>query len=109
MRQYAGIVAIGLVFSTFTRSQIAAMFGTTIGTMVPAMQFAGLINPISSLSGPAWVTGTIYPATYFMTISRGVFSKGLGFETLGPSILVLAITYPILLSFSMAMLKKQEQ
>jgi ribosome-dependent ATPase len=101
--------AIGLVFSTFTRSQIAAMFGTTIGTMVPAMQFAGLINPISSLSGPAWVTGTIYPATYFMTISRGVFSKGLGFETLGPSILVLAVTYPILLSFSMAMLKKQEQ
>ena len=94
--------AIGLLFSTFTRSQIAALFGTTIGTMVPAMQFAGLINPITSLSGPAWVTGTIYPATYFMTISRGVFSKGLGFETLGPSILVLAITYPILLSFSLA-------
>jgi ribosome-dependent ATPase len=100
--------AIGLVFSIFTRSQIAAMFGTTIGTMVPAMQFAGLINPISSLSGPAWVTGMIYPATYFMVISRGVFSKGLGFETLGPSILVLAVTYPILLGFALSMLKKQE-
>jgi ribosome-dependent ATPase len=100
--------AIGLLFSVFTRSQIAALFGTTICTMIPALQFSGLINPITSLTGPAYVTGMIYPTTYFMTISRGVFSKGLGFETLGPSIMVLAITIPVLMGLCLALLKKQE-
>ncbi len=42
----------GLFASTFTRSQIAAMFVTMIGTMMPAIQFAGLINPVS-LAGRA--------------------------------------------------------
>ncbi|MDP1748648.1 MAG: ribosome-associated ATPase/putative transporter RbbA, partial [Reyranella sp.] len=41
--------SIGLVFSSFMRSQSAAIFGTTIGTMLPAMEFSGMIDPVSSL------------------------------------------------------------
>ena len=41
----------GLLASTFTRSQIAAMFVTMIGTIIPCVQFAGLLNPVSSLEG----------------------------------------------------------
>ncbi|WP_153070322.1 ABC transporter permease, partial [Escherichia coli] len=55
--------AIGLLASTFTRSQIAALFFTMIGTLVPAVQFAGLLNPVSSLEGAGKLIGQVYPAT----------------------------------------------
>ena len=40
---------IGLLISTFMRSQIAAIFGTAILTILPAVQFSGMIDPVSSL------------------------------------------------------------
>jgi ribosome-dependent ATPase len=43
--------AIGLLISSFMRSQIAAMFGTALLTILPAMQFSGMIDPVSSLEG----------------------------------------------------------
>jgi ribosome-dependent ATPase len=42
---------MGLLASAVTRSQIAAMFFAMIGTLLPATQFAGLIDPVSSLEG----------------------------------------------------------
>ncbi|HBD38787.1 MAG TPA: multidrug ABC transporter ATP-binding protein, partial [Cupriavidus sp.] len=39
---------VGLFASTFTRSQIAALFFTMIGTMIPTIQFSGLLTPVSS-------------------------------------------------------------
>ncbi len=33
------------------RTQIAALFGTAILTVLPATQFAGVMTPVSSLSG----------------------------------------------------------
>jgi ribosome-dependent ATPase len=48
---------------------------------MPAIQFAGLINPVSSLEGSGKFIGEIYPATHMITISRGVFSKALGLPT----------------------------
>ncbi|ALR21363.1 MULTISPECIES: ribosome-associated ATPase/putative transporter RbbA [Sphingomonadaceae] len=100
--------AIGLLFSIFMRSQIAAMFATAIGTILPAVQFSGLINPVSSLEGAGAVIGSIYPATWFVTICRGVFSKGLGFADLWPDLLVLFATFPVILALCVALLRKQE-
>jgi ribosome-dependent ATPase len=70
----------GLFCSTFTRSQIAAIFVTIIGTIIPVVQFAGLLNPVSSLEGMGLFIGRIQPSTYFLNISRGVFNKALGFD-----------------------------
>lgn len=98
----------GLFASTFTRSQIAAMFVTMIGTMVPAIQFTGMINPVSSLEGFGAVIGHIYPATHFLTISRGVFNKALGFNSLHASFWPLLLSVPVILGLSIALLKKQD-
>jgi len=100
--------AIGLLASTFTRSQIAALFFTMIGTLVPAVQFAGLLNPVSSLEGGGRLIGQIYPATHMLTISRGVFSKALGFTDLQASFWPLLAAIPIILGASVLLLKKQE-
>ena len=42
---------MGLLISCFMKSQIAAIFGTSIITLIPATQFSGMIDPVSSLEG----------------------------------------------------------
>lgn len=99
----------GLLASTFTRSQIAALFVTMIGTIIPCVQFAGLLNPVSSLEGMGALIGQVYPATHFLTISRGVFSKALAVGDLGASFWPLVVAAPVILGLSVLLLKKQEQ
>ncbi len=98
----------GLFASTFTHSQIAAMFVTVIGTMIPAIQFAGMLNPVSSLEGVGALIGRIYPASHFLAISRGVFNKALGFASLQDSFWPLLLSVPVILGLSIVLLKKQE-
>ncbi len=98
---------IGLLASTFTKSQIAVMFATMIGTMIPAVQFAGVVNTVSSLEGAGRFIGSIYPTTYMLIISRGIFNKALGLFDLYPSILKMLISVPVILILSILLLKKQ--
>ncbi|WP_454255498.1 ribosome-associated ATPase/putative transporter RbbA [Pseudomonas sp. Marseille-Q8238] len=100
---------LGLLMSTFTNSQIAAVFGTAIATLIPAVQFSGLIHPVSSLEGASALIGQVYPTGYFLTISRGTFSKALGLQELWPYFVPLLITIPVLLSLCVLFLKKQER
>ncbi|MFJ3057508.1 ribosome-associated ATPase/putative transporter RbbA [Herbaspirillum sp. NPDC087042] len=98
----------GLLASTFTQSQIAALFVTMIGTLIPCVQFAGLLNPVSSLEGAGAVIGQLYPATHFLDISRGVFNKALTLADLGASFWPLLAAVPVILGLSVLLLKKQE-
>ena len=100
--------AIGLVSSTLTNTQVAALFGTAIGTMMPATQFSGMMQPVATLEGGAWVLGTFFPTTYFMRISVGAFTKGLGFFELLPFVLATAAFWPALLALAFLILRKQE-
>jgi ribosome-dependent ATPase len=98
----------GLLASTVTRSQIAVIFLTCVGTMLPAIQFSGLLNPVASLEGSGRYIGEVYPTTHMLIIARGVFNKALGFFDLHNSIFALLITIPIVLGASIFLLKKQE-
>lgn len=100
--------AIGLLISSFMRSQIAAIFGTAIMTMLPAASFSGLLDPVSSLEGSGAFIGQIYPTTHFLTISRGTFSKALGMSDLYQAFVPLLIAIPVLIGASILLLKKQE-
>ncbi len=100
--------ALGLVISTFMRSQIAALFGTTLLTLLPAVQFSGMLDPVSSLEGAGALIGQVYPTTHFLTIVRGTFSKGLGFADLHASFVPLLLAVPILIGLGAVLLKKQE-
>jgi ribosome-dependent ATPase len=99
---------LGLLMSAFTRTQIAAIFGTMIATLLPAVTFSGLTSPVSSLEGAAYFIGKLYPTTYFLTISRGTFTKALHFTDLYPHILALLIFIPVITLLSLFLLKKQE-
>ncbi|HCE2311885.1 ribosome-associated ATPase/putative transporter RbbA [Vibrio parahaemolyticus] len=101
--------SFGLLASVFTNSQIAAILLTTIGTMVPAVQFAGMITPVSALEGTGRVIGELHPISYFLTASRGIFSKGLGFGTLDFAVFAIGISIPITLWLATVLLRKQER
>ncbi|UQN35210.1 ribosome-associated ATPase/putative transporter RbbA [Alcaligenes aquatilis] len=100
---------MGLVASTVTKSQIAAMFFAMIGTMLPAVQISGLLNPVSSMEGISRWAGEIYPATHMFNISRGVFNKALTFSDLQGALLALALAIPVVLGAAVMLLKKQEK
>ncbi|QIG50475.1 ribosome-associated ATPase/putative transporter RbbA [Nordella sp. HKS 07] len=100
--------ALGLLISTFMKSQIAAIFGTALITLIPAVQYSGIIDPVSSLQGAGAFFGQIYPTTYFVTIARGTFSKALDFSDLAGQFVPLVIAIPVLLGLSALLLKKQE-
>ncbi|UYN93630.1 MAG: ribosome-associated ATPase/putative transporter RbbA [Enhydrobacter sp.] len=104
----AAATAIGLLFSSFMRSQSAAIFGTTIGTMIPAMEFSGMIDPVTSLQGLGGAVGEAYPMTHFLTIARGTFSKALGFADLQDAFWPLLLAAPVLIAVSALLLRKQE-
>ena len=99
---------LGLLMSTFTNSQIAAVFGTAIATLLPAIQFSGLIYPVASLEGFGALVGQLYPTSQFLVISRGVFSKALELRDLLGYFVALALTVPLLTLLSASLLRKQE-
>ena len=98
----------GMLISSFARTQIAALFGTAILSIIPATQFAGMLTPVSSLSGAGAFIGKIFPMTYFLRISVGTITKGLGFQDLGMNLVALAAFIPILTLLSVFFLRKQE-
>lgn len=99
---------MGLLASSVTRSQIAALFITMIGTIVPATQFAGLLDPVTSLQGGARLVAELYPASHMINLSRGVFSKALGAADLQHALTSMALAVPVILGAAVALLRKQE-
>ncbi|MEN9358151.1 MAG: hypothetical protein RL695_2322, partial [Pseudomonadota bacterium] len=98
---------IGLLFSSFVRTQVAALFATSILTTTPAIQYSGMFTPVSSLSGDARKIGLLFPSSYFQNISMGSLSKSLGWAELFPSLLVLAVAVVVLLVAARLMLQTQ--
>ena len=101
--------AYGMLISAFARTQIAALFGAAILTVLPAMMFAGMLVPVSALSGIAQIMGRLFPMTYFLPVSVGTFTKGLGFSDLAIRLAALAVFIPALTLLSLLLLRKQER
>jgi len=101
--------SFGLFASIFTRSQIAALFFTAMGTMLPTMRFAGLIDSVTSLEGIGRMIAEVNPTTYYVNISRGVFNKGLGVSDLQGNFVPIILGGLLVLALSTALLKKQER
>ena len=104
----AAATGMGLLASSVTRSQIAVIFLTMLGTMLPATQLCGMINPVSTQQGLARIIGTVYPTTYMLLISRGIFNKALGFKELLKPLLILAAMIPVIISCGTLCQRKQQ-
>jgi ABC-2 type transport system permease protein len=92
-------VGFGLLISVFCSTQVAAMLITFLALMTPSMMFSGLMTPVSSMERSAQIISRLIPASYFISMVRGVFLKGLGFEHFAYDLLTLgtftAVVYGI--------------
>jgi len=98
----------GLIIAVFTKSQVAAVFATTIIAMMPTVQFSGLIQPVETLEGASRVMAALWPTNYFMQMSVGAFNKALSFAELWPNIASIAAFTPVFVGVAALFLKKQE-
>lgn len=101
--------AFGLVISALTSSQVAAVFATALSAIVPTIQFSGLLQPVSTLEGGARVIGSLWPASYFLHLNVGAFTKGLGWAGLAPDIVALALFGPIFTVIAVLALRVQDR
>ena len=100
--------SFGLLISSFVKSQVAAIFGSAILSMIPALNFSGLFYPLSTLTGPDYWIGWCFPTAWFQLISLGGFTKGLGFYDFIQYYLVLFCFAIIYVFVAGLVLKKQE-
>ena len=98
----------GLLVSTFTRTQVAAVFATAILSLLPTTQFSGMMQPISTLEGGARLIGYLWPTSYYQHLSVGAFTKGLGFGDLTFDLTSLLIYAPVFTAISVILMRKQE-
>lgn len=98
----------GLLVSSLTNSQVAAVFATTILTLLPTIMFSGFIQPTSTLEGGGRLIGTVWPATYYMHLSVATFTKGLGFLEVSRDLALLALFGPAFVATTALFLRKQE-
>lgn len=99
----------GMLMSTLTRTQVAAMFATVVLSIIPAVNFSGLLTPVSTLTGAGKWIGLIYPAAWFQPISLGSFTKALNFSQLWHNHLMLMVFIVVFTWLSYAGLRKQER
>ena len=98
----------GQLISSFTRTQVAAVFATAILSIVPAVNFSGLFAPVSSLSGTAKILGLTFPSAWYQPITVGVFAKALGMTALWFNVIAICIIALAYLILSLLLLRKQE-
>ena len=98
----------GQLISSFTRTQVAAVFATAILSIVPAVNFSGLFAPVSSLSGGAKILGLTFPSAWYQPITVGVFAKALGMADLWRNVAAIAVIALAYLVLSLVFLRKQE-
>ena len=105
----AAATAFGLLVSAFTKSQTAAFFISAIGSVTIASNFSGLMYPVSTMSGGAYVIGVSFPASWYQRVSIGGFTKGLGVWDLGREYAMLAMFAAVFLTLACLSLQKQEK
>jgi ribosome-dependent ATPase len=103
---FAG-TGLGLLISSFARTQVAAVVMTVILTLVPSFLYSGLLSPVATMPLATRLVAHAYPAMYFLNISVGVFTKDRPPAQLIPDFLALAAFVVVSTTLSLAFVRKQ--
>ncbi|EAV44442.1 ABC transporter, 2 fused ATPase and 1 inner membrane subunits [Roseibium aggregatum IAM 12614] len=100
---------LGQLVSSFTRTQVSAVFATAVITIIPTVNFSGLIVPVSSLTPSSQLLGKMFPGAWYQEVSVGSFVKAYGWSDMGWSAAMLCAFVVIYLALSVLALRKQER
>ena len=82
-------LALGMLISTSTNSQMMAMFISLVGLLLPTLMFSGFMFPIENMPLPLQVLSNLVPAKWYYLIVKDVMIKGLGFMSIWKETLIL--------------------
>jgi ABC-2 type transport system permease protein len=86
-----GALGLGIFISAALKSQVLATQVAMVATYLPVVLLSGFIFDIASM--PRVLRGVTYliPARYFVTVTRGIFLKGVGATVLWPEALLMLL------------------
>lgn len=100
-------LSFGLLISIITKNQRLASQIAMVTTMLPAFLLSGFIFPLDTMPTTIQAISRIVTATYFVTILRGIYLKGVGLEVLGKEAVFLAIFGVAVLVISVKKFRKK--
>ena len=102
-----GTLFWGIYLSAVTRTQLAAYQLAMLSSFLPAFMLSGFVYAIESMPAPIQAFSHLVSASYFVTILKGIFLKGVGLEVLWVDTLFLA-AYATVVFFLAARKLKQK-
>jgi ABC-2 type transport system permease protein len=100
------IAGTGITISTFCRTQQQAIL-TSFMFLQPAVLLSGYAFPIENMPSVIQYVTYLNPLRYFITIVRGVFLKGIGWDILWPQILPMLAMAVFYLGLAAFLFKKR--
>jgi ABC-2 type transport system permease protein len=105
---YLGVaLALGLLISNVTKSQLIANQVAFMATYLPSVLLSDFVFPIINMPPVLQLVTYIVPAKYFIDILGGIYLRNLGLAYLWPSMLVLGVMFIILTALNYRLLKKE--
>jgi len=84
-------LSLGIVISTVTNTQQAAMLISLLGLMLPVVMLSGYAFPIANMPFILQILSNAVPAKWYIIIVKGVMIKGIGIEQIWKELLILLV------------------
>ncbi len=98
-------LALGLLISTLTSSQLAAMMISGMGLMIPVMLLSGMIFPVENMPAFLRFVSNFVPARWYIDAVKTIMIKGLGLSAVLKDVAVLILMGTVLVSISLKKFK----
>jgi ABC-2 type transport system permease protein len=100
-------LALGLLISTVTKSQLVANQGAILITYLPSLLLSNFVFPVVNMPTALQMVTCIVPATYYIDILSGLYLRNLGLAHLWPSFAVMTVMFVILAAANYLLLKRE--
>lgn len=100
-------LSLGLLISTITNTQQAAMLVSSVALMLPVILLSGMMFPVENMPVPFQVVSNIVPARWYIIAVKDVMIKGLGIGSIGKELLILTGMAVVLVTVSVSRFKNR--
>ena len=100
-------LALGLLISTVTRTQVAAMLASGLILMMPTMLLSGMIFPIESMPLVLQLISDILPARWYIQAVRKLMIEGVDISFVLSEVSILALMAVVLITISFKKFKNR--
>ena len=82
-------LSLGILISTVTETQQAAMLISLLGLMLPVVMLSGYAFPIANMPAILQILSNLVPAKWYIIIVKNIMIKGIGIEQIWKELLIL--------------------